>query len=114
MSEKTGINKHAIKLIKDKQTPYGPIYAFNLVELETLKAYIEIYLKTGFIWSFKSSVGISIFCDKKPDGNLCLYIDYQGLSNLTIRNRYLFPLVGETLDWLGQGKRFTQLDLTSA
>ena len=47
--ENTGINEHAIKLIKEKKLLYGPIYALNLVELETLKAYIETYLKTGFI-----------------------------------------------------------------
>ena len=41
----TGINKYAIELIKDKQPPYRPIYSLGPVELETLKAYIETYLK---------------------------------------------------------------------
>ena len=41
-------------------------------------------------------------------------MDYWGLNNLTIKNRYLLPLIGELLDWLGQTKRFTQLDLTNA
>ena len=30
-----------------------------------------------------------------------------------IKNRYLLPLIGESLDQLGQAKRFSQLDFTS-
>lgn len=74
--ENTNINEYIIKLIKDKQLPYGPIYAFSLVELETLKSYIKIYLKTESIQLFKSLVGVPIFFDKKPNGNFCLYVNY--------------------------------------
>ena len=31
-----------------------------------------------------------------------------------IKNQYPLPLIAESLDWLGQAKKFTQLDLTSA
>ena len=41
-------------------------------------------------------------------------MDYRGLNNLRIKNRYLLSLIGESLDRLGPAKRFTQLDLTSA
>ena len=84
------------------------------MKLETLKTYIEIYLKTGFIRSSKSLAGAPILFDKKPDGSLWLYVNYQGLYNLTIKNWYLLLLIGEALDWLGSAKQFTQLDLTSA
>ena len=70
------INEYTIELIKGKQLPYDPIYSLGLVELETLKAYIETYLKTGFIWPNKSPAGTPIFFDKKSDGSLQLYIDY--------------------------------------
>ncbi len=107
LPENTGINEHAIKLINKKQPPYGPIYALSPVELETLKAYIETHLKTGFIWPSKSPTGAFILFDKKPDGSFCLYMDYRGLNNLTIKNQYPFPLIGEALDCLGRVKRFT-------
>ncbi len=84
------------------------------MELETLKTYIEIYLKTGFIWPSKSLAGALIFFDKKPDGRLRLCVDYWGLNNLIMKNQYPLLLIGEALDHLGQAKRFTQLDLTSA
>ncbi len=84
------------------------------MELETLKAYIENILASGFIRPFKSPAGAPILFDKKPDGSLRLCKDYQGLNNLTIKNWYPLPLVGESLDRLGRARRFTQLDLTNA
>ena len=114
LPENTGINKHAIELVEGKQPPYSPIYSLGPVELETLKAYIETHLKTGFIRPSKSPAGAPILFDKKPDGSLRLCVDYRGLNNLTIKNRYPLPLIGESLDRLGRAKRFTQLDLTSA
>ncbi len=114
LPENTGMNEHVIELIEGKQTPYGSIYALSLVELEILKTYIETHLKTGFIRPSKSPPGAAILFDKKPDDSLRLCVDYWGLNNLTIKNRYSLPLIGESLDRLGRAKRFTQLDLTSA
>ena len=114
LPERTELNEHAINLEDDKQPPYGPIYSLKPVELETLKTYIETHLITGFIRPSQSPTGAHILFDKKPDGSLCLCVNYQGLNNLTIKNRYLLPLIGESLDRLGRAKRFTKLDLTSA
>ncbi len=98
------MNEHAIELIKWKQPPYGPIYALSSVELETLKVYIETHLKTRFIRPSKSPARAPIFFDKKPDSSLYLCVDYQGLNNLTIKNRYSLPLIGEALDCLSPAK----------
>ena len=77
------------------------------MELETLKIYIKTYLKTGFIWPSKSPAGALILFNKKSDGSLWLCVNYQGLNNLTIKNRYLLPLIERALDWLGKAKQFT-------
>lgn len=114
LPEHTGMNDHAIGLEEGKQPPYGPIYSLGPAELETLKTYIETDLKTGFIRPSRSPAGAPILFDRKPDGSLCLCVDYRGLNNLTIKNRYPLPPIGETLDRLGRAKRFTHLDLTRA
>ena len=114
LPENTGINEHAIKLQDGKQPPYRPIYRLGPVELETLKTYIETHLKIGFIRPSKSPAGALILFDKKSDNSLRLCVNYRGLHNLTIKNRYPLPLIGEVLDRLGRAKQFTQLDLTSA
>ena len=110
LPQNTRINEHTIKLKKDKQPPFGLIYSLELVELETLKTYIKTNLANGFIRLSKSLIGVPIFFDRKPDKSLHLYVDYQSLNNIIIKNQYLLPLIGELLDWLGQAKRFTWLD----
>ena len=114
LPERTGINEHAIKLEDGKQPPYGQIYSLGPVELETLKTYIETNPANGFIHLSKSPAGAPILFVYKPNGSLRLCVNYQGLNNLTIKNRYPLPLIGESPNQLVRAKRFTQLDLTSA
>ena len=47
--EYTIINNFTIKLKKDKQLFFSPIYISRSIKLEVLKTYIKIYLANGFI-----------------------------------------------------------------
>ena len=49
LPKNTGLNEHAIELEIGKQSRFGLIYSLKLVELETLKTYININLANGFI-----------------------------------------------------------------
>ena len=111
---RTGANEHAIELEKGKQSPYGPIYSPGLVELETLKTYIETNLLNDFIQASKLPASAPILFARKPNSSFCLCVDYQRLYNLTIKSWYPLPLISESLNRLGQAKQFIQLDLTSA
>ena len=95
LPEYIGIIDHAIELVDDWQLSYGLIYSLGPVELEILKAYIENNPANSFIRPSKYSAGVPILFNKKPDGSLKLCVDYQGLNNLTIKNRYPLPLVGK-------------------
>ena len=112
--EHTRINNHTIELVHGQQSSYRPIYSLGPVKLETLKAYIETNLANKFIRPSKSSADTPILFDQKSYGSLRLYVDYWGLNNLIIKNRYLLSLIGESLDSLGRAKQFTQLVLTIA
>ena len=81
------------------------------MELETLKTYIKTNLANGFIWPFKFHAGALILFNQKPDGSLPLCVNYWGLNNITIKNRYPLPVIGKSLNRLGRAKQFTQLDL---
>ena len=74
------------------------------MELETLKAYIETNLANEFIRSLKSPVEAPILFDQKSNGFFQLFVDYQGLNNSTIKNRYLLPLIRELLNRLKRAK----------
>ena len=105
--ENTGINEHAIELKESKQLPFGLIYSMEPVELKTFKTYIKTNLANGFIRLFKSSAGAPIFFNKKLDKSFRLCVDFRGFSNITIKNQYLLPLIGKSLDRLGRARRFT-------
>ena len=77
------------------------------MELKILKIYIKTNLANSFIWPSKSHAGILILFVQKPDGILRLYVNYQRLNNLTIKDRYPSPLIENSLDLLGRAKRFT-------
>ncbi len=89
----TSMNEYAIKFIEGKHSLYRPIYALSPVELETMKTYMKTYLITRFIQTSKSPTDALILFDKKLDGSLHLCVNYQGFNNLTIKNRYLLPLI---------------------
>ena len=76
LPEKTCINEHAIEQEEGKRPLFRPIYSLGLMELETLKTYIETNLANDFIQPFKSPTGISILFDWKSDGSFHFYVDY--------------------------------------
>ncbi|KAH0608774.1 uncharacterized protein H6S33_001002 [Morchella sextelata] len=45
------------------------------------------------------------------DGTLRLCVDYRGLNELTVKNRYPLPLIRGTLDHLSKAKWYTKLDI---
>ena len=101
LPENTEINEHAIKLEEGKQPLFRPIYSLELIELETLKTYIEINLANSFIQLFKSPTEAFILFDQKPDRSLYFYMDYWSFNNLIIKNQYLLPLIDKSLNQHG-------------
>ena len=112
--EHTGINDHTIKLVDDQQPPFKPIYSLGLVESETLKAYIKTNLANRFIKLSKLPTNAPILFDQKLNQSLGLCVNYRGLNNLTIKNRYPLSLVRKSMNRLKRARWFTQLKLTSA
>ena len=104
LSEHTEIDTHTIDLEEDKEPLYRPIYNLDTVELEILKTYIETNLANGFICLLISPTSALILFDKKFDKSHRLYIDYRGLNNIIIKNRYPLLLVKQSLDYLGHAK----------
>lgn len=105
---------HKITLKEGFQPPFGPLYALSKVELEALKKWLDDNLKKGFIRASSSPAGAPVLFAKKKDGSLRVCIDYRGLNDGTIKNRYPLPLIRETLMQLQNAKYFTTLDIRDA
>jgi hypothetical protein len=57
---------------------------------------------------------VPLFCfKKKADGNLRMCVDCRSLNKVTIKNKYLVPLIQDLLDRLSGASVFTKLDLRS-
>jgi hypothetical protein len=105
---------HRIPLKDGFTPPFGPIYSLSRTELEVPQKWLEENLSKGFIRASSSPAGAPILFVKKGDGSLRLCVDYRGLNEGTINNRYPLPLLYETLLRLQKAKYFTKLDICGA
>ena len=105
---------HEIKLMPGTTPTFGPIYQLSEKELKVLREYIDENLKKGFIRPSKSPAGYPILFAPKKDGSLRLCVDYRKLNDITIKDRYPLPNIGELRDRLHKAKIFTKLDLRGA
>ena len=79
-----------------------------------MESYIRDSLNAGLIRPSSSPVGAGFFFVEKKDKTLRPCIDYRGLNNITVKNRYPLPLINSAFESLQQAKIFTKLDLRNA
>jgi len=94
--------------------PFGPIYGLSPPELSGLYEWLDENLDKKFIRESSSPAASPILFVKKKEGSLRLCVDYRGLNEGTIKNRYPLPLVKETFMQLSRAKIFTKLDIRGA
>ncbi len=103
---------HAIELVPNaKSTLDCKVYPLNRNEQEQLDKFLDENLESGRIRPSKSPFASPFFFVKKKDGTLRPVQDYQKLNEMTIKNRYLLPLISELIDKLRGAKYFTKLDV---
>ena len=105
---------YIIPLLSDKELSKSLLYNMSRDELLVLQKYLKKHLFKGFIQVSSSSAAFSVIFVKKPEGGLCLCVDYRGLNNLTVKNHYSLPLIRETLNLLTLSVIFTKLDIITA
>ena len=105
---------HEIKLMPGTEPGYQSIYKLSEKELDALKEYINTMLKKGFIRRSESPAGYPVLFVPKKNGKLRPCIDYRKLNDITIKNRYPLPNIGELRDRLAHANVFTALDLRGA
>ncbi|KAI2649346.1 Transposon Tf2-9 polyprotein [Labeo rohita] len=104
----------SIDLIPGSTPPRGKLYSLSNPEREALKKYLSDSLAAGTIVPSSSPAGAGFFFVAKKDGSLRPCIDYRGLNDITIKNRYPLPLMSSAFEILQGAKIFTKLDLRNA
>ena len=104
---------HEIELILGAQPIAKTPYKMSPSKALELKNQLSQLLQQGFIKPSVSPWGAPVLFQKKKDGIFCLCIDFRGLNQCTIKNKYPLPKIDELLDCLGKAKVFSKMDLQS-
>ncbi|KAG1927216.1 hypothetical protein F2P79_024405 [Pimephales promelas] len=104
----------SIELLPNTTPPRGRLYSLSVPEREALEKYLTESLDAGIIVPSSSPAGAGFFFVKKKDGSLRPCIDYRGLNDITVKNRYPLPLMSSAFEILQGAKIFTKLDLRNA
>lgn len=83
------------------------------LEREELRRQLKELVDMGYIRPSKVPYGAPILFQKKDNELLRLCIDYCALNKITVKIKYLIPLIVDLFDQLGQALWFTKLDLRS-
>lgn len=86
-------------------------YRMALAELKELKVELQELVDHGFIRPSSSPWGAPVLFVKKKDGALRMCIDYHGLNNVTIKNKYPLPRIEELFHQLQGSSVYSKLDL---
>ncbi|KAJ8374999.1 hypothetical protein SKAU_G00055790 [Synaphobranchus kaupii] len=104
----------AIDLLAGAKLPSGRLYSLSGPEKLAMEEYIHDSLASGIIRPSSSPAGAGFFFVGKKDGSLRPCIDYRGLNQVTIRNKYPLPLINTAFEALSPAVTFTKLDLRNA
>ena len=95
----------------------GPIsktpYRMPTKDLEEIKKQIKELLDKGYIRPSSSPWGSPVLLVEKKDGSLRMVVDYRGLNEVTIKNKYPLSMINDLFDQLQGAKVFSKIDLRS-
>lgn len=103
-----------IDLLQGATPPRGRLFSLSSPERQAMEEYIQDSLTAGIIRPSSSPAGAGFFFVEKKDKSLRPCIDYRGLNDITIKNRYPLPLISTAFELLEGAKVFTKLDLRNA
>jgi hypothetical protein len=110
---------HAIPLEKDEQgrerdVPWGPLYGISREKLLVLRKTLTDLLNKGWIRASSLTAGAPVLFVKKPGEGFRFCVDYRALNAIISQNKYLLPLIRETLRGLAKARYYTKVDVRAA
>lgn len=104
----------AIDLLPGAPLPSSRLYSISQPERDAMERYITESLAAGLIRPSSSLVPAGFFFVDKKDKSLCPCIDYRGLNQITVKNKYPLPLLSSAFELLQGMTVFSKLDLRNA
>ena len=104
----------SIDLLPGAPLPSSKLFNLSKPERESMENYISESLANGLIRPSSSPVGAGFFFVEKKDKSLRPCVDYRGINDITVKNKYPLPLLDSAFAPLHQATIFTKLDLRNA
>lgn len=104
---------HIIELLPGAKPVNIRPYRYNPEQKDEIEAIVADMLAQGIIQPSKSPFASPVLLVLKKDGEWRFCVDYRHLNAITIKNRFLMPIIDELLDELAEAAWFTSLDLRS-
>jgi hypothetical protein len=89
-----------IELMPSTAPIYKSPYRMATPELVELKEHIRELLEKGFIHPISSPWGAHVIFISKKDGTQRLCMNYRALNVVTVKNKYLLPMIDDMFDQL--------------
>uniref|UniRef100_A0A1A8BYA5 Reverse transcriptase domain-containing protein n=1 Tax=Nothobranchius kadleci TaxID=1051664 RepID=A0A1A8BYA5_NOTKA len=90
------------------------LYSLSKPERDLMQTYITEALANWTIRPSTSPLGAGFFFVAKKDGSFRPCIDYRGLNQITVEDKYPLPLLSSTFEPVQDTTIFTRLDLRNA
>ena len=103
---------HHIDLVPEARPQRQQPYRAGPEKRKIIEEHIKELLEADVIEPAQSPWAAPIVIVYQPN-KIRFCIDYRRLNNLTVKDRYPFPRMGDCLDSLGKAKWFTTLDCNS-
>ncbi|KAI3372161.1 hypothetical protein L3Q82_007016 [Scortum barcoo] len=100
-----------IDLLPGASLPTSRLYNLSRPEREAMEKYISESLAAGLIRPSSSPLGAGFFFVEKKDKTLRPCIDFRGLNDITIKNKYPLPLIDPAFEPFHQATIFSQTGL---
>ena len=91
--------------------PCRPLRHQSSKDLAVFEQYTREMIESGQIRVSASPYGAMALIVRKKDGSARVVVDYRGLNEVTIKNKYPLPLMDELFDRVTGAKYFTKIDL---